>query len=199
MLENPNKGEFMPDIFIMIIKKMQEIGAFNFMFPYILTSAVFYGLIRKSQIFGEPDKNVAVNAVVSLVAAFMVWAYPILTGVDIETQLATFFTHGLVVTLVFMMGLIITGMFFKPNLPEQFSLTFLQGNKAAIILVVGIVVGIVVFVTSGLLNLIIGPIIPKIPTDALLAIGMLILLIVPFVLIIRGGGGKEETEEGEGD
>ncbi len=185
----------MSDIFTMIIQKMQEIGAFNFMFPYILTSAVFYGLIRKSQIFGEPDKNVAVNAVVSLVAAFMVWAYPVLTGVDIETQLATFFTHGLVVTLVLMMGLIITGMFFKPNLPEQFSLTFLQENKAAIILVVGIVVGIVVFATSGLLNLIIGPIIPKIPTDALLALVMLILLIVPFIFILGERGGEKSKED----
>ena len=58
----------MSDLFVDVIKKLQDIGAFNFLFPYILTSAIFYGLLRKSQIFGKPDENVAVNGVIAIVA-----------------------------------------------------------------------------------------------------------------------------------
>lgn len=188
----------MPDIFVTVIQKMQEIGAFNFMFPYILTSAIFYGLIRKSQIFGEPEKNVAVNAVVSLVAAFMVWAYPILTGVDIETQLATFFTHGMIVSLVLMMGLMLLGMVMPPDLPKQLRETiFKTGGPVGVVLVAAIIIGIIVFMTSGLLNLIIGPVLVKMPSDVIWTIVALILLVLPLILIVGIGGEKEGGKGGK--
>ena len=188
----------MPDIFIQTIQKFQEWGLFNFMFPYMLTSAIFYGLLRKSEIFGKPEKNVTVNGVVALIAAFMVWAYPILTGVDIETQLATFFTHGLIVTLVLMMGLMLMGMFMPPDLPEQFRKTiFEKGGPVGVVLVATIIIGVFVFVTSGLLNLIVGPVLVRIPSDILLTIGMLILLIVPFIFILKGGGKPAEEKKEE--
>ena len=81
------------------IQKMAELGLFKFLFPFMLTAAVFYGLLRKSQIFGDSEKNVAVNAIVALVAGFMVWSYPIIAGIDITLQLANFFMEGLVGSL----------------------------------------------------------------------------------------------------
>lgn len=186
----------MADIFTPVIERLRDIGAFNFLFPYMLTSAVFYGLLRKSQVFGKPDENTAVNAVVSLIASLMVWAYPIIAGVDIETQLVAFFTQGLVVTLVFMLALLITGMFLPPDLPKHLAEGLFSGNKAGGILVVGIVIGLIILGTSGMWNVLFGPqVFGETPTDVLVAIVVIVLLVVPIIFITYGGGKETPTEE----
>jgi len=174
----------MPDLFVDVIKKLQEIGAFNFLFPYILTTAIFYGLLRKSQIFGEPDKNVAVNGIVAIVAALMVLAYPILSGVSIEGLLPPFFAQALVVTLVFMVALMIMGMFLPPDLPNVLSQGLLQGNKAGAVLVIGVFFGFLVLFLSGLGNVLLGPqVLTAIPEDLTTIIVIILLIIVPILLI----------------
>jgi len=80
----------MANPFETVILNMRETGMFQFMLPFMLSSAIFYGLLRKSQIFGDPARSVTVNAVVALVASFMIWASPIILGIDIETRLASF-------------------------------------------------------------------------------------------------------------
>ena len=125
----------MPDVFTPVILKLQEIGAFNFFFPFMLTSAVFYGLLRKSQVFGKPEENTAVNGVIALMISFMVWAYPIMSGVDIEAQMSSFFMHGLVITLVVMVSVMLMGMFAPPDLPKHLADTILKGNKFVAILI----------------------------------------------------------------
>lgn len=101
----------MPDVFRNVILKLNELGAFNFLFPFMLTSAIFYGLLRKSKLFGsDSDRNVALNGVIALSAAFMVWAFPVINGVDIQAQLSTFFMQGMIVMLILMVGLMVTGM-----------------------------------------------------------------------------------------
>lgn len=187
----------MPDIFTPVIERLRDIGAFRFLFPYILTSAVFYGLLRKSQVFGEPEKNVAVNAVVALVASFMVWSYPVIIGVDIETQLAAFFTQGLVVTLAFMVSLMIVGMFLPPNLTEHLAKNLFKGNKAWSIVLIGVFFGFVILGTSGLWNVLTGPdLFKEVPSDVLVTIGVIVLLILPVIFIVWPTK-KEKKEEGE--
>jgi hypothetical protein len=181
----------MADVFTPVIERLRDIGAFKFLFPYMLSSAVFYGLLRKSQVFGKGDENAAVNAVVALIASLMVWGYPIITGVDIETQLAAFFTQGLVVTLVFMVALLVVGMFLPPDLPKHLADNLFKGNKAGAIVVVGVVLGLIILGTSGLWNVLFGPEVFKNTSgDTILAIGVIVLLVVP-VIFITYGGGKE--------
>jgi hypothetical protein len=134
------------------IQKMRELGFFQFILPFIMTSAIFYGALRKSKIFGEPDKNVTVNGIVALVAAFMVWSYPVIAGVNIETQLATFFTHGMIATVAIMLGLIVSSMFMPPDLPKFLSEKFKTGRMWTVILLVGILVGVIVLISSGLIG-----------------------------------------------
>jgi len=199
----------MVDVFTIVIKKLQELGAFNFLFPFMLSTAIFYGLLRKSKIFSSPttikDKKTgeertvegsqSVNAIIALVAGFLVWAYPILAGVNIEQQLSVFFMQGMVVTLVFVIALMLASMFMKPDLPKQLEKA-LGGNKAAIILIIAVVIGVIIFATSGLLNLIIGPVFEKIDlsNDTVLSVVVLGLLIIPFIFIFRSGG-EEQIEE----
>lgn len=184
------------------INKMAELGMFKFLFPFMLTAAVFYGLLRKSQIFGDPDRNVAVNGIVALIAGFMVWAYPIISGVDITLQLSNFFMQGLILTVTVMFGLMIAGMFLPPNLSEVLDKHFKGGAWAAVIGVTILVAVIIVF-TSGLFNTffpqaIFGP--GAMDQDTLMLIGTIVALIIGMIAIVgggraAGGGGEEKKTE----
>lgn len=172
------------------ILKMHELGVFQFVMPFMLSSAIFYGLIRKSQIFGPPEKNVAVNAVVALVASFMVWAAPIIAGIDITTQLVSFFTQGMTATLVILVGLMIASMFFPPNLSEQLSKAFGEkGRVWGIIIVAALLVGGGVLFSSGLISVFF----PEgvriaLSSDIFITVAILLLLVITVLVIIVPGG-----------
>lgn len=181
----------MANPFETVILKMKDLGMFQFMFPFLLSAAIFYGLIRKSKVFGEPEKNVAINAVVSLVAAFMVWSYPILAGVDIETQLASFFMQGMSATLVILIGLLISSMFMPPDLPAELSKIFKTGKFGSVILIAGILIGGGILVSSGMIKIFL----PQnlfsnmgISDDMILTIGVLLLLVISVGVIVFVGG-----------
>jgi len=127
------------------IKKLQELGFFQFLLPFMLTATVFYGLLRKSKIFGEPKENVVVNGMVSLIAAFMVWASPILLGINIETQLSLFFLYSMIGILVFLVSLIIASLFFPPDLPKFLADNLKSTRFWGVILIAGILIGILIF------------------------------------------------------
>ena len=171
-----------------VIERMSELGFFKFWLPFMLTSAVFYGLLRKSKIFGEPERNVAVNAVVSLVAAFMVWAAPILIGIDIETQLSLFFIQAISSMLVLMVALMLSGMLFGPDLPRQLSEKFKGGGFWGALLIVGIIVGGAIFFSSGLINIFYSPQMPgtpaTLPQDILMTIVILVFMGIIIIAIV---------------
>ncbi len=174
------------DVFREAIIQLRNIGAFNFLFPFLLTMAIFYGLLRKSKIFGPPETNIAVNAIVSLVAAFMVWSYPVINGVDIEGKLSAFFAQGIVVTLVLMMGMLGAGMILPPDFKWD---KLFEGNKAAAVLIITFIGGLVIVVTSGLVGLIISPdqITSIIPTQALVTLGVLVIALLPVMWLFGSG------------
>ncbi|MEM5776885.1 MAG: hypothetical protein QXJ06_00360 [Candidatus Aenigmatarchaeota archaeon] len=175
----------MPDVFRNVVLKLNELGAFNFLFPFMLTSAVFYGLLRKSKLFGsDSDRNVALNGVIALSAAFMVWAFPVINGVDIQAQLSTFFMQGMVVMLILMVGLMVTGMILPENLPEKLWEQIKGKSTPTTLLIVGIIVGIIVFLTSGLVSLFLTPeMIATLPVDIILTLGLIFVMIVPLIWI----------------
>lgn len=194
----------MPDVFTIVIKKLQEMGAFNFLFPFMLTTAIFYGLLRKSKIFSlthkvidsstqkeiEVEASTAVNAIIALVAGFMVWAYPILNGVNVEQQLSRFFMQGIMATLSVILILLIASLFMPPDLPKQLHEYLFKNNKiaASAIVIMSAVIAVIIFISSGFLNMIVSPIIAKIniENDTILTFVVLGLLILPLIFIIRG-------------
>jgi hypothetical protein len=180
--------------FEVVILNLQKIGAFNFLFPFMLTAAVFYGLLRRSQIFGKPEENVAVNAVVALVAAFMVWAYPILAGVNVEVMLSTFFFQGVLATLVVIVGLLIISMFMPKGLGETLSEKLKPGWLIGII-ILGLLIGFGVLFSSGAINIFFpSGIGGGISEDLIISIAVVIGLIAVLGLIVwittKGEKGK---------
>lgn len=167
--------------FEIVIGRLRDLGFFEFLLPFLLTSAIFYGLLRRSQLFGPPERNVAVNAVVALVAAFMVWAYPVLIGVNIETQLSQFFFSGVVILLTVIVGLLITGMFFKKTLGEVIEEKF-KGNMVISLLILGAIMSIGIVVSSGLLNVFFPQnIVGGISQDIILTIIVVVLMAVTVI------------------
>jgi hypothetical protein len=140
----------MPSGLEIVLINLNRMGFFAFL-PFLLTSAIFYGLLRRSKLFGEPEKNVVVNAVVALVAAFMVWAYPIITGTSIEEYqqfFSTFFFKGTIAALTVAIGLIIAGMFFPQTIGTSLEKS-LQGKLGVGIVILGLLIGVGVLLASG--------------------------------------------------
>lgn len=187
----------MANMFETVILKMRETGMFQFLFPFMLSTAIFYGLLRKSKIFGDPREVVSINAVVALVASFMVWSAPILLGVDIEQSLANFFVQGMTATLVVLVGLLITGMFFPPDLAKHLSEKLNTPKYVSAFLIFGILIGVAVFLSSGLINIFL----PEglrftgadITEDLVASIVAVILLLGTALVIVWGGGGEKSS------
>lgn len=186
----------MADPFETVILNMQRLGFFKFLFPYMLTAAIFYGLLRKSQIFGPPERNITVNGIVALVAAFMVWSYPIISGVDIQLQLSTFFVQGTIAVLVVMVGLMITGMFAPTNMPEHLAKVFKGGRMWGAIIILGLLIGAGIFASSGLMNVFF-PNIEEIPSDMLWTAVFLAFMVIIVVAIVFVVGREEKPKEKE--
>jgi hypothetical protein len=173
--------------FEIVIKKLAELGFFTYVLPYILTAAIFYGLLRKSEIFGPPEKNVAVNGVVALVAALFVWAAPPLLGVNLGEALPLFFVQAAVGILIVVIGVLITAMFFGPNLPEKLSKAL--GEKSrwwGAFLVVGFIIAGAVFFSSGLVNIMFpgGTIGGTLVPENVLTITVTVILLIMAIAII---------------
>lgn len=174
-----------------VILRMWNLGVFHLLL-YMLTAAVFYGLLRKSKIFGEPKKNAAVNAVVALVASLMVWAYPVIIGVDIVKDFIIFFTQGLIAMMVIVIGLLTTSMFLPAGLAEQLKGLGLGKKFYGGILVVILLVAFGILISSGLGAIFfpagISPPTVTISEDTIITIGVLLLIVGTVAVIVFVGG-----------
>ena len=187
----------MANAFETVILKMRDMGMFRFLLPFMLTTTIFYGLLRKSRIFGEEFRAITVNAVVSLVAAFMVWSAPIILGVNIETGLSSFFLQGTSATLIVLVGLLMASMFFPPDLATELQKLDSVKKHGVAILVMSILALLAITVSSGLVNVFL----PQgfrlgeggtstFWTDETISNISMIVLLLGTVLILVWGGGK---------
>ena len=173
----------MTNPFELVILKLTDLGFFTFLLPFILVAAILYGLLRKSQIFGPPEKNVAINATVAIVASFMVWAAPVIAGIDIEKELAKFFVQSMIASLVIMVAVLAAGMFFGPDLPKTIQ-EKLGTRYLGALLVGGILIGITLLVTSGLTSIFFPEGFGEIPEDVIISIATISILIIIIALIV---------------
>src|SRR5437867_7967016 len=101
--------------FEIVAQKMVELGFFNFIFPFIITSAIFYALLRRAQVVGESP---TVNAVVSISIAFLIFGFPVIAGINLTTPLSTFFTQATIWLLILFVGAMLASIFY-PNFSEM--------------------------------------------------------------------------------
>jgi len=173
------------------ILNMRDMGVFQFMLPFMLTAAIFYGLLRKSQILGEPKSSVAVNATVAMVAAFMIWASPIILGIDIEAHLTAFFVQGMAVILVVMVGMMILSMIAPPNFSDIIKGVFSSPKTGQRLVTIMIVIAVILAISSGFLDVFFpsqsgsggGIKLPSLSEDSIVVLGTFLFVLI-FILAL---------------
>jgi len=175
-----------PSFFEIAILKLQGLGFFTFLLPFILTAAIIYGGLRRAQLFGEPERNVAVNAIVAFVISLFVWAAPIILGINIEAKLSSFFIQGFSVSLIVLIALVLAGMFFPPDLAKSLGDKIKAPYFYGAIIIVALIVGGIILVSSGLATVLfpkgIGV---KVSSDVFISIAVIIALVVSVAVIVR--------------
>jgi len=173
--------------FQLITERLMDLGVFSFFIPWVVTAAVMWGLLKRSNLF-DPT----INAILSIAISFFLWGYLAQTAFGIGEYLAAFITQGFVLILVFVFGLVGASMFY-PKFSDTLTEVFKSSSMIWIFL--GLFVG-VLFFTSGLYKVLY----PGYPSTGVRAdveamIIMLAALIVGIFVLVgvqRGVGKKEE-------
>ncbi|MEM5790652.1 MAG: hypothetical protein QXP77_01210 [Candidatus Aenigmatarchaeota archaeon] len=97
-------------VFQQTIELLRQLGFFSYFFPFVLMFAIFYALLTKSKIFGDPkEKSVKrINTVISFIASFFVLALTPL--VDLAAFLSAFFGTLFMILVALLSFLIIAFM-----------------------------------------------------------------------------------------
>jgi hypothetical protein len=135
----------MADIFASFISKLVGLGFFNFL-TFLLALALIYALLKQRKIFGE---NPVVNGIIALSIAFFIFAYPVITGISLTTQITTFLSQSFVFLLVFFIAFLIASLFY-PTLPKMLEEFF--KSRSTLFAMIGLAIAL--FVTSGLVGVI---------------------------------------------
>lgn len=166
-------------------RQIAELGFFNFVVPFLITGAVFYGLLRKAGVF-----STAVDAVISLSVSFFIWGYLVTTaGAELGAPLSKFITQVSVIIIMFLFVLLGAALFY-PDLNEVLKRLMPSGQWIWIFLGVFIVF---FFITSGLGNVLgFGQIFAGSPAGVIVLILLFLFLGVLIASLIGGeypGGG----------
>jgi hypothetical protein len=175
-----------------LIKNLVNLGFYNFVLPFIISAIVLYAILKKSKVLGESE---VLNIVLSIAVAFMIFGFPVITGISLGVPLATFFTQAVVFIFVFAIALIVASIFY-PNMPEMMMREF----KRRTMIWIGLALAVGLFITSGLVSVIWSTATtpsesgaPSAPRDVLIiAAGIIIFMIL--IIIAAATMRKEEKE-----
>lgn len=131
-----------------LVASAKGLGIFDFFIPFIMMFAIFYGLLYKTKIFGDPSKERAARTI-SLVIALAASSYIMVftpAGVTISGFLSAYFSKTLVVVLALLGVLIVFYLLMNILKPEA---KWDLGKFGWAALLIAIVLGISIFVSSG--------------------------------------------------
>jgi len=178
----------MANPFELVARKLGELGVYDFLLPWLITSAIIWGLLQKSKLFGE--NAVVINSVLSLSVSFFVWGFIIFTGgTNVGSSLSIFFMNMIFVGVVFTFILVLGSMFF-PDYTSKLKESLPTETLFWIIVVIGLVLAIVaglINVGGTIYNLIRN--ISKISGGDVGLVVVSIILLLLILLIVGGYGG----------
>ncbi len=166
--------------FLEIVQKLHELGFFNFVLPWFIVAAVFYGLLRKSKILGE---GIAVNGVVALTIAFFIWGYFIISSpTDLAIPLSRFFTQFSIILIGFLLAFLGASLAY-PDLTSSLK-DIVTGS--AFFWVILVIAAVMIFLTSGLVNVLGLDVLGKSKAGVILIIFLLTFILL-LVAVMTGG------------
>jgi preprotein translocase subunit Sec61beta len=166
--------------FEMVINKLLDIGFYDFLI-FLLALPLFFALLKKTKVLGE---STATNGLVAFIGAFLIFSFPIITGVSLTFSLTNMFMQFMMFLILIFFALVISS-FFYPDMLELFKEKFTSRTM----LYVGLAIGLTVAIISGFLPTVLqgvassgAPSGPQIDPDITNLVGATIIFIV--VLII---------------
>ncbi len=174
-----------------IIETLKQGGFFSFYLPFVLMFAIFYGLLTKSKIFGDPkEKSVKkINAMVSLTASFFILIFSPLA--DLAAFLSAFLGRIFIVLITLIFFLLICVMLIPSEEWEKE-----RGKYTKFLLPAGIILAVIVFFTSSGISLM-----PSLQPSSMPQISLsnedilTIILIFSFILIVWFVTREEKKEK----
>jgi len=134
-----------------IITGAKEYGIFDFFLPFILTFAIFYGLLIKTKIFGqgEDKQPTRFNKTISMVISLVIAAY-VMIYTPVGITLSTFFANLSAQTLVVVMSLLgfLMIMYLMMNVLQP-GATWNKTKFIWVVVVIAAILGVGVFLSSG--------------------------------------------------
>jgi len=130
--------------FEIVSRKLDELGFFNYIFPFLLITALVYVLLKKSKLVESP---VALGSISLAISFIVVFGFPLITGLKWGSFISSFMAQASVFLLIFFVGFLFSS-FFYPNLVERLPEFFKR--RTTLLALVGF--AFVLFVTSGLVN-----------------------------------------------
>lgn len=172
--------------FELVVRKMIDLGFYDFVFPFIITSAIFYALLKRSRFLGE---SVATNAVIALSIAFLIFGFPVIVGFSLATPLSTFFTQATVWILIFIIGMVMASIFY-PDFLKLLAETFTKRTTVYEM----IAIAVALMITSGLVGVFTQAFAPApgvlaAPRDVIIIIAGIIIFVILILIaasIFRG-------------
>lgn len=129
--------------FQLIAERMAEIGFYDFLLPWMITAAVFWGLLKRSNLFESPG----VNAIVALAASFFLWGYVIgVASINVGGVMSTFMTQLSLILVAFLFVVVGATMFY-PSIGDLY-----ESVKGSQWIIMSLVIGILLVVLSGMLG-----------------------------------------------
>lgn len=136
-----------------LVISAKEFGIFDFFLPFILMFVIFYGLLIKTKIFGsgedkQPTRfSKTISLVISLVAASYIMIFnPAGIGVTVSTFFANLFGQTLVVVMSLLAFLIVLYLMMNVLQPGA-TWNWMKWGWA--VLIIALVLGVGVFISSG--------------------------------------------------
>lgn len=129
-------------VFEQVVQIMIELGIYSYVLPFLISLAFIYALMRKAKVFESP----LVAGVVSLSIALLIFAFPVLVGINLAKPFSAFFTQLTIVMILIGMVLLVAALFI-PNVAEM-----IRGRAKNVVIAIAIFSIIIVFFTSGLMD-----------------------------------------------
>lgn len=134
-----------------VVTNLQNVGIFQFFLPFIILFAIFYGMLTKTRIFGNPKEDAGVNkinAVISFAAAAFIMLYPATSTAvfDLTDYLANFIGGS----LIYFLGIIVAMItFFMIATPLSGGETKPFARAGTVAAIVAVVLVLALFLSSG--------------------------------------------------
>ena len=135
-----------------LIKILKTQGVYEVYLPFLLTFAIFYGLLRRMGLFKLGDSNDNTGNKISAIIAFVAAMYITIfspAAIPISSFFATFFTQSSIALIMLMVFAMVVSMFIWSPFFSDKKQIGIGKDLVPIILVVGGLVVVGMFISSG--------------------------------------------------